>query len=96
MFHKGKIEKALKPSQRKSITEFASHFGSGLSYEEKRRNKRIVSVFLAVLGILALVCIGYFITDVLIKITEAPVPQQAAILNFKEAEKWILSPTIQG
>ncbi len=96
MFHKGKIEKALKPSQRKSITEFASHFGSGLSYEEKRRNKRILSVILAALGILLLVCVGYFITDVLIKITESPVTRQAAIFDFKEAEKWILFPTIQG
>lgn len=79
MFHKGKIEKALKPSQRKSITEFASHFGSGLSYEEKRRNKRILSAALAGLGILLLICIGYFITDVFIKITETPINPTAAI-----------------
>ena len=46
MLHRGKIEKTLKPSQRKSITEFASHFGSGLSYEEKVRNKRIISAAL--------------------------------------------------
>lgn len=92
MFHKGKIEKALKPSQRKSITEFASHFGSGLSYEEKRRNKRILSAVLAVLGILLLICIGYFVTDVFIKITEMPTNAAA---SANEAVKWTLFPIIR-
>ena len=99
MLHRGKIEKTLKPSQRKSITEFASHFGSGLSYEEKVRNKRIISAVLTAVGILLLIAVGYFITDVLIRVTEAPVEQtaasQAAHGCSKEAEKWILSPIIQ-
>ncbi len=82
MLHRGKIEKTLKPSQRKSITEFASHFDSGLSYEEKVRNKRIISAVLTAVGILLLIAVGYFITDVLIRVTEAPVEQTAAAINF--------------
>lgn len=71
-FHKGTIEKALKPSQRKSITEFAAHFGTGLSYEEKVRNKKIAYAVLITAGILALIGIGFFVTDVLLRITETP------------------------
>lgn len=71
-FHKGTIEKALKPSQRKSITEFAAHFGTGLSYEEKVRNKKIAYAVLITAGILALIGLGFFITDVLLRITETP------------------------
>lgn len=69
---KGKIEKTIKPSQRKSITEFSTHFGSGISYEERVRNKKIISAILTAAGILALIALGYFITDVLVKITEIP------------------------
>ncbi len=71
-FHRGTIEKALKPSQRKSITEFAAHFGTGLSYEEKMRNKKIAYAVLITAGILALIGLGFFVTDVLLRITEVP------------------------
>lgn len=72
MIEKGKIEKTLKPSQRKSITAFAARFGTGPSYEERVRAKRIVSAVLLAAGILALIGTGYFLTDVLVKITEIP------------------------
>ena len=52
-FRRGTIEKALKPSQRKSITEFATHFGTELSYEEKMRNKKIAQAILITAGVLA-------------------------------------------
>ncbi len=68
----GKIEKTLKPSQRKSITDFASRFGEGPDYEERVRSKKIVSGVLIAAGLLALMGTGYFITDVLIGITELP------------------------
>lgn len=68
----GKIEKTLKPSQRKSITDFSDRFGEGPSYEERVRSKKIVSAVLITAGLLALVGTGYFITDVLIGITELP------------------------
>ena len=68
----GKIEKTLKPSQRKSITDFSDRFGEGPSYEERVRSKRIASAILITAGLLALIGAGYFATDVLIKITELP------------------------
>ena len=69
---KGKIEKTLKPSERKSITDFAVRFGTGPTYEERVRAKRIISAVLLTAGILALIGTGYFITDILLKITELP------------------------
>lgn len=72
MIEKGKIEKTLKPSERKSITAFAARFGTGPSYEERVRAKRIVSAVLLAAGILALIGTGYFLTDILVKITEIP------------------------
>lgn len=72
MIEKGKIEKTIKPSERKSITDFSSRFGTGPTYEERVRFKRIVSVILVVSGILAFIGLGYFATDVLVRITELP------------------------
>ncbi len=77
--NKGIIEKALKPSQRESITEFSAHFGSEPSYEEKVKKKRIINGILIALGIIALVAVGYFITDVLVRITEIPYNPAGAI-----------------
>lgn len=72
----GKIEKTIKPSERKSITDFSSRFGSGPTYEERVRGKKIVSAILVTAGILALIGLGYFFADVLIKVTELPyIPQ---------------------
>ncbi len=70
--NKGVIKKALKPSQRESITEFSAHFGSEPSYEEKVKKKRAVNVILIILAVTALIALGYFITDVLVRITEMP------------------------
>jgi hypothetical protein len=81
MPQKGKIEKALKPSERKSITEFSTRFGTGPTYEERVRTKKIASIVLLVTGILLLICVGYFITDVLIKITEMPYQNIPAVIN---------------
>ena len=72
MIQKGKIEKTIKPSERKSITDFSSRFGTGPTYEERVRFKRIVSVLLIVSAVLAFIGLGYFVTDVLVRITEAP------------------------
>ena len=68
--NKGVIEKALKPSQRESITEFSTHFGSEPSYEEKVKKRRIINIILLVLGIMVLIAAGYFVTDVLVRITK--------------------------
>lgn len=78
---KGRIEKALKPSERQSVTEFSTSFGSGPSYEERVRRRRIISFVLITLGILALIVIGYFITDTLICITELPVATPTDIIS---------------
>ncbi len=68
----GKIEKTIKPSERKSITDFSTRFGSGPTYEERVRGKKIASALLITVGILALIGIGYFFADTLLKITEMP------------------------
>lgn len=78
----GKIEKTLKPSQRKSITDFSDRFGEGPSYEERVRSKKIVSAILIAAGLLALIGAGYFATDVLIKITELPYEAVPAHIMF--------------
>ncbi len=70
--NKGVIEKALKPSQRESITEFSAHSGSEPSYEEPVKKRRIINGILIALGIIALVTLSYFVTDVLVRITELP------------------------
>lgn len=70
--NKGVIEKALKPSQRESITEFSTHFGSEPSYEETVKKRKIINGLLIAFGIIALVTLSYFITDVLVRITEIP------------------------
>ena len=76
-----KIEKTIKPSERKNITDFSSRFGTGPTYEERVRTKKIASIVLLVTGILLLICVGYFITDVLIKITEMPYQNIPAVIN---------------
>lgn len=78
---KGKIEKALKPSQRESITEFSTRFGSEPSYEERVKKRKIINTVLFVICFLFLVAVGYFVTDILIKITELPYqPDEAAAI----------------
>jgi hypothetical protein len=72
MTHKGRIKKALKPSQRESITEFSDRFGYELGYEEKEKRKRIITAILIAAGVMALIGTGYFLTDLLIKFTELP------------------------
>lgn len=78
---KGVIEKALKPSQRESITEFSAHFGSEPSYEEKVRARRIISIILIILAVTALIALGYFVTDVLVRITEMPYEPPALFIT---------------
>lgn len=75
MIEKGRIEKTIKPSERKSITDFSARFGTGPTYEERVMAKRIISAALITAGILALIGTGYFATDVLLRITELPYQQ---------------------
>ncbi|MCQ2475373.1 MAG: hypothetical protein MJ173_05640 [Clostridia bacterium] len=96
MFRDGKIEKTLKPSERKSITEFSSRFGTGPTYEEKMRNKRIVFAVLAAAGVLLLLFLGYFLTDMILKISEAPYTPAAASIISEGIDKWTIFPSIQG
>ncbi|MBO5410189.1 MAG: hypothetical protein J6A60_02905 [Clostridia bacterium] len=96
MNHKGRIKKALKPSQRESITEFSDRFGYELGYEEKEKRRHIVNAVLIAAGVLALIGTGYFITDLLIKITEQPYVPQAYIFNMENGIKWISSLIIHA
>ncbi len=79
---KGKIEKALKPSQRESITEFSTRFGSEPSYEERVRKRKIINIVLFILCFMLLIAVGYFVTDVIIKITELPYEPKVAFINL--------------
>lgn len=90
---KGKIKKTLRPSERESITDFSQKFGSGISYEDKLRGKKAAGYVLAAIIIILLVCTGFFITDVLIRITEIPAAVQ---LNPEAFSKWISFLTIPG
>lgn len=65
----GKIEKALKPSQRKSITPFSKTFGTG-DFEEKMKLRRFFRRALIIALIILLIYFGFFLTDTLLKITE--------------------------
>lgn len=90
---KNGYKKALKPSQRESITEYSAHFGMLEGNEKRMLGKRIAVITAIVLSILALIIIGFFLTEMIIGITELP----AAIQIFPEDTRaWILSLSIQG
>ncbi len=90
---KNSYKKALKPSQRESITEYSSRFGMLKGNEGKMLGKRIAIITAIVVSVLALIYIGYFLTEMIIGITELPV----AIQFFpEETRAWILSLSIHG
>lgn len=91
---KGKNKKALKPSQRESITAFSSRYGSGLSFEDKHKIKKVIGYFVVAICIIILIYAGFFFTDLFIKFTEIP-PQQSSI-NPEATLQWISYHTIQG
>lgn len=88
-----KIKKTIKPSERDSITGFSSKYGPGSSYEDKLRGKKAVSIILAAICLIALIYIGFFITDVLIRFTEIP-----AFIHYSPEAfiQWISFLTIPG
>ncbi len=67
------MKKTIKPSQRESITDFSASFGSGHAYEVRMRRRRIIITVSVILGIAALILLGFFVTETLIDITELPV-----------------------
>ena len=81
---KGKIEKALKPSQRESITEFSTRFGSEPSYEERVKKRKIINIILFIVCFIFLVTVGYFVTDIIIKITELPYEPETALIGLQQ------------
>lgn len=89
----GKIEKSLKPSQRESITEYAARFGTGFNFEDKARRRKIARIIIFTLCIIALIYVGFFITDVLIRFTEIP---PDAHISPEASSIWISSLSIQG
>ncbi len=66
------IKRAIRPSERESITEFSSSFGSGREYETRMKRRRIFGVVFAVIITVALITAGYLITEILIDISELP------------------------
>lgn len=67
------MKKTIKPSERESITEFSTSFGSGHRYEARQRRRKVIFTVLIVLGIIALITIGFYFTELMIDITELPV-----------------------
>ncbi|MBR2730668.1 MAG: hypothetical protein IKD72_01615 [Clostridia bacterium] len=80
MAKKAKPDRALKPSQREAITEFSARFGTEPSYEERTRKKRLITAILIAVGVLLLIAVGFFVTDVLLRITEQPIDDEAEAL----------------
>lgn len=72
IFRKNHIKKAIRPSERESITDFSSSFGPNPDYEEKVRRRRIITTILCIAAIIAVISVGYIITETLIDITELP------------------------
>ena len=93
-----KAEKALKPSQRKSITDFSSSFGTSSDFKSKARRRKIARIIIFAICIIALVYIGFFITDVLIRISEIPTDTSttAAHISPEATLSWILFLSIHG
>jgi hypothetical protein len=75
---KVRTEKSLKPSQRESITAFSKIFGTGTDYRSKALRRKIARIIIIVLLILALVYAGFFLTDVLLRVTELPPDDETA------------------
>ncbi len=67
------IKKAIKPSERESITDFSATYGGPNSYEMRMKRRRILTTVGVIAGILALIAVGYFFTELFIDITELPV-----------------------
>ncbi|MBQ6267966.1 MAG: hypothetical protein IJK64_09385 [Clostridia bacterium] len=75
-----KPERALKPSQREAITGFSARFGTEPTYEERARKKRLITAILIAIGVVLLIAVGFFVTDVLLRITEQPIDDEAEAL----------------
>ncbi len=84
-----KTEKALKPSQRDSITGFSAKFGSGSDYRTKALRRKIARIIIITLCVLALVYAGYIFTDVILRITELPLEASASGLYTVQLSPYI-------
>lgn len=73
MIEQGKIKKTLKPSERESITAFASTFGTGENYEKRAKRKSLFFTLCIVAALILVAVLGFLITEVFIDITELPV-----------------------
>ena len=84
-----KTEKALKPSQRDSITAFSQKFGTGSDYRTKALRRKIARIIIITLCVLALVYVGYILTDVILRITELPLEASASGLHTLQLGSYI-------
>ncbi len=69
---KENVNRAIKPSQRESITDYSSHFGNSDLYSRKLTKKRVLRLIIVIISLLLFVYCGYFFTELLISITELP------------------------
>ena len=79
-----KGKKTLRPSERESVTQFTSSYGPEASYDEKQKRQRIINLLLIVLGIIFLITVGFFITEIFIAITELPTDAAQALEEITE------------
>lgn len=70
---KNSVDKAINPSERESITEFTTHFGSGRSYERRLKRRRVYAIIGLILGVVLCIALGYYFTETAIDISELPV-----------------------
>lgn len=75
-----KPDRALKPSQREAITGFSARFGTEPSYEERARKKHLITAILIAVGVALLIAVGFYVTDVLLRITELPLDEDSELL----------------
>ena len=80
-------EKSLKPSQRRSITEYSTTFGSGSDYKSKALRRKILRFILIAICALALIYCGFFLTEILLRISETA-PEEM-IIKPESVFNWI-------
>ncbi|MEG1887279.1 MAG: putative glycoside hydrolase [Oscillospiraceae bacterium] len=83
-----------------SYTEFSHSYPGGamgkrMSYTEKVRRKRIIKTVLAVVGVIAVVTAGYFVTDVLLNVSELPKQAEKSTAAQEPAQSTLPEPTTE-
>ena len=71
------VTKTIKPSQRESISGYTKSFALKDNADSKMKIRRLISIIIALLCIFALVYVGFFFSDLIIKFSELPASIQS-------------------